>query len=762
MNDLEDHKIRKTSKQNQDLIEMARDAMDEKISLKIDRKVLATWTDDNIDGMVKDRDDWAKKLEIVTRDYDELVYPEKKASGGWKNASNFKVPLMRWMIKQMRARIYAALFGDGFGFVTKGTEVNDENIANEVDSMMRFAVRNYCNEGKGLGAVLDDWIHDTCRVGWGVSMLRWKRRYAKMALTNEELERHNSTQEIEDTLEDNIQIVKVQDCPEVITIDHHRILFPAEMEDSQDLDEPPLVCVLLWMTDAQIRNEVAAGRWSKKDAEKILKMGKKRSTNKGVSSHYDSAKELQEKTIGVRYVNKFTCAKNEYPVWLCFARVDADFDDIEEDLVYYYSPEAKVIPNITMLDRYSIKMRRPLFKIDFDRIPRNAYAQGMAHLLYNQQKQATSMHRQRMDFGLIASMPFFFYKPYGALKKDKIPLEPGKGIPLSNPTTDVYFPRMNTNVFFTRQDESMVVNYAEKTVGLPAITTGQSINPVGASATATGFAGLLNQIGFDFDLMLKNYKAGYSRLLQEMQALMSVKMPDGIKYRVLGEGFYEALDENGVPMQRETSRKILYGNWDYIILANDKALNSEVDKQNAITNMNMMLNPLFLQSGIVSQRNLYFMAKNFLMKNRESNIDSFITKPDFAPVSLTVANEISVILQGDMPTVTLNDDHKGKIESLNMYFSSDSYKQMVVEGIADARSFDVYQKVVKLHEQYLSSITAQANPSNVSGLQVGTTLGARIAGAVDQQTGIAQSEQDLSQGGGEPDLTRINPSGDLQ
>lgn len=753
-------KYGKKPKVNGQLQEENVDPLDEKVDLGIDYGVLSQWSDDNIDAMIADRDEWSQKRKLYMPEFEDMIRPAEKSGGAWEGAANFHVPMTQWMLKQMQARIYAALVGDGYGFSTVAQEKNDLARAAEVDRTMRWAVESYANDWRGIKLTLDDWTRDVCKEGWGVLLLNWERKFKKMALTTEELERFNQQASVEDTLENMIQIVKTFDGPTIEAIEHDAILFPGRMKDTMDLDEPPLVPVLIWMSEQQIRAKVRNNGWSKDAAEKIIAQGAQASTMTG-NRQLDDTTRIRDAAQGVRWLDSFSKPKDMFPIWQCFATVDADGDGYDEDLVYWFCPHTKEVPCVTTLDRFSVLMKRPLFKADFLRRGRSSYAIGLAELLYNSQKEATAMHRQRIDFGTMASIPFFFYKPLGGLKKEKMRLAPGKGIPSNNPRNDVYIPNFNNNITFTRNEEALVINYAEKLAGLPAITAGQSPNPIGPAATATGFAGLLNQIGFDFDLVLKNVKDSYEKMLKSMHAMMMVKMPDGLRFRVRGEGNAMSYDDKGMPVFSETNRQLLYGNFDFKIKATDKSLNREVEKQDAIVKLNMMLNPLFLQTGVVTQENIYNSVKNFLMKSGEVDTDLYITKPQVATQPLSIANEIAVILQGEKPLVVINDDHAAKVEQLNNYFSSEMYKDHLRNGYADQRSYSVYVDTVKEHEKYDQMIRAQANPSNVSGLQVGTTLGARIAGAVDQGSGLSPAAQSLRQAEdqGEPDLTKATPSG---
>jgi hypothetical protein len=100
-------------------------------------------------------------------------------------------------------------------------------------------------------------------------------------------------------------------------------------------------------------------------------------------------------------------------------------------------------------------------------------------------------------------------------------------------------------------------------------------------------------------------------------------------------------------------------------------------------------------------------------------------------------------MQGQMPKIILNDDHESKIKNLQDYFNSEPFARDIQSGVVDYSVADLFKQAIKKHTDLLQSMNAQANQANVTGQQVGTTLGSRMTGEVNQQTGRSFSQEEM-------------------
>lgn len=719
-------------------------ALDEPIAgLKFDIEELEDWIDTNIKGMTTDREEWAEKRKKYMPEFENMLR-DNRSDGPWEGSADFHVPMTMWMMKQFHARVFSAMFGDGYGFTTIAQEKMDIERAMEVDRTMRWAINSYANEWEGIRLTLDDWIWDVIKEGWGFVKCGWDIKKQKIALTQEELNAFNARPNVEKVLETMMQIVTRWEGPRIVTIDHENILFPGKAKNSSDVNEFPIIAEYMEFSKEDIMARSNEGLWLRKPCDLLIASGDSSNVSTG-NTQIDDAQRLKDAAQRVRTrQSDAPTLRNAFGIYEVNCRVDVDHDSIEEDLVCWYAPSIRKIVRVTTLDRMNVSMKRNLHKVDFIRRPRRTFGIGMPELLYSTNKEIDAMHNQRIDFGTLASIPTFFFRPLSGLKGERIRLTPGEGIPMNNPQTDVFIPQFNTNVTFTRQEEGMLVGYAERMAALPAITSGQSPSPAGPASTATGMTTLLSQTGFDFDVILSRFKVGYEGLLKNIHSLMTVRMPDGMKFRVFGAGNSEVLDADGLPIYMEgMTRQRLYGDFDFKIRANDRALNREVEKQDALVLANILFNPILLQSGIVQPSNLYHITQNILSKRGEIEIDKFITKPENVEAPLSIVNEIVILMQGQMPRIIMNDNHEEKIQKLNEYYNSDQFANDIKTGVVEYSVAELFKRAIGQHQKMMGSINAQANQSNVTGQQVGTTLGSRMTGEINQQSGRSLAAEDI-------------------
>lgn len=713
-------------------------------SMKFNKDEVMEWGDRQIRTMIDDRQEWREKRRLYIGEFDNLIREYKSSREAiWEGMADFHVPLTMWMVKQTHARLMQAMIGDGYGFKSDPQEGMDLKTVERVDQLMQYAIRSYLNNWKGIYLTMHDWVWDIVKEGWGVMKRGWNINQEKVVLTEEDLDRLNSSRTPEDILTTASQIIETFNGPTVETIDHEAILFPGKMKDSMDLNEPHMVPVLIEMTESDIRKRVELGLWDRDCAERIIKGG----STKGGSTNeeYDDAQRVKHAAQGTRAPIDSQTQEPIFHIYECYAKYDVDNDGFDENFVYWYSLQSREIPRWTTIDRVSPKsLKRPLYKADFIRRPRRSYAIGLAELLYTSNKETDAMHNQRIDFGTISSIPFFFYKPSAGMKKEKLTIEPGMGIPLQDPQRDINFPRWGGNVMFTRQEEAQLISYAERLAALPPMTAGQVSSPAGATMHATGFAGLLSQVGIDFDIPLNNIKEAYSMYLKHLHNDLQVRMPNGMKFRVMGSGGQYLLDDQNMIRENTTDRLLIQKDFDFKLVATSKALNRAVDAQDALATFQSLLNPILIQSGIVQPQNIYEAADDLLRKRGLLDVERLITKPQDTDRPLSLLNEIVMITQGEVPKVVMNDDHQSKIEGLTNHKNSEAFLVNLQKGIVASNSDELFDQTIKKHQDMLQAIQAQAPAQNQSGLQVSPTLGARLSGEINQQTGRSLASEAIN------------------
>jgi len=710
--------------------------------ISFDEDELMRWFDKKINSMEDDRDQWLARRKRYLLQWDDFITPGRK--GPWPGAANFRVPVTLWILKQMHARFMAALMGDGQGWLIVPQEKLDRKKVERIDATMRWAINSYSNERRGIRLTIDDWVWNMLVDGWSVMKRQWTQKFQKISLTAEEMRVFNESRDDGEVLTNLVQIMPTFDGPGVEVLQSEDILFPGKMIDPSNLNEPELVTHTIPMSEGDIKLRGVRKLWSQDKVDKILKNGKlEPSTETLGNSGALDVKRFKDALQGVDTIDSAEPSE-EYCTHELYVRKDVDNDGFEEDLVFWYNAKARVIARWTTLDRISPHLlERPLHKTDLGRRPGRAYSKGIVEEMYPIQNEVDAMHNQRIDFGTIASIPFFFYKPRTGMKKERITLRPGQGIPLNNPQQDVYIPNFRGATAFGNQEEERLLQYAERVAALGPLAAGQAPTPAGPASTATGITSLLAQSNIVLDVGLKHVQHSYEQYLKGLHADLSMKMPDGLEFRLLGSKGEELFDEKGDQLTAKSSRLDIFASLDFTLLANSQTLNREVVKQDALLMAQTLFNPMNIQAGIITPENIYNINKNILTTRGTLDVDSFITNPQQNERPLSIYNEVALVLQGDMPRIIMGDDHDGKIKALTTFVEGPVFQQMLSDGRASGETQKLFERVIKKHEDVQKAVQAQAMQANVTGQQVSPTLGARMTGEVAQQQGqgLAQAEQ---------------------
>jgi len=739
-------------------------------AIKYDEDKLIRWIVDQRKSMMDDRQVWSARRRRFLSKWDDYLTPAR--SGEWEGGSNLHLPMTMQMGKGLHARIKSAVFAVRPWWILLPIEKLDRERIKIIDTVMRWACQNYVNYGKGIELAVDDWAWDVVFEGWGVLKRRWEiierkiidyeevqqpivqinpeqQQMAMESMNTIANEFNQSNAQLEAPPSEIVareveKLITYFDGPIWETLPHEDILFPGKLVDPSDLNLAPMVCHDFDIDESTLNAHLESGYYDSKAVKKVLEKSFVSPGEQSDDATKNAYQQLQDRYHGVKTVDAKAGVKKarETEVYLSY---DIDNDGINEELVVAFDLKAEVITRLTYLDRITKTGKRPLHKADLIRRPRRSYSMGIVELLYPLQQELDSIHNMRIDFGVIQNIPWFFYRPGSGMKPEKIKLEPGIGYPLENPQSDVHFPKVNGNTFWGSQEEGNIVAWAEKLTSITAMNSGMPSERVGASRTASGMISLLNEANLNIDVLLTRFKDSYSGALKGLLADLQERMPNDLKVRVVGFDNKPERDGSGNILVVEPTRADIAGRLDFILMANANNSNRELEKQNAILMSQMLLNPIMLQTGIVSPLNIYNISKNVLEKYGTLGIDDFITEPKNVQPALSLRDEIAKITQGEMPTIVVNDDHNAKADALEMFAQEPAFQQGVATGINSPDAPSKLAAAIKAHRMMAQMISAQAQQSNVTGMQISPSLGARAAGQVGE-TGRPLTQENLPAG----------------
>lgn len=745
--------------------------IDQIIDYKFDIDKLATYIKEQRDYMLEDRQKWMARQSEYLGSWDDFVTYHRK--GLWEESSNLHLPLTLQILQAVHARFKEAIFSVMPWWVLLPVEKMDAERLKNIDTVMNWSVKSYVNHKKGIDTVIDDWLWDTIGVGWGVVKRRWALIQRKAIIledvTPEEKEQNmdnlemlaemKAKEEMGETLTEEEgevvakeveKIIKVFDGPIIERWPHEDFLMPGHFNDVSDLDEPHIIGFDYRLSKSDFLYQSHIGLLKKEWCEKVFQKAGVREPGQVSTSLYgqDDLKRRQDAFQGVETIDAKAGLSN-LKMTEFMLRYDIDEDGYNEEVVVQWNEDTNQICGFNFLDRLTKTGKRPVHKADFIRRPGRAYSLGLIEVLYPLNKELDEMHNMRMDFGTLSNIPFFFFRAGSGMKPEKMRLEPGAGIPLDDPQNDINFPRLNNSTVWGFQEEQNLVSWAEKVTSITSMNSGIPSQRVGASRTSSGLNSLLNESNLNLNVKLGRFKNAYASLLKGHLGDLQQRMPNDLKVRVLGSDANLEFGMAGEPMFITPTREDIAGQVDFFICANSTNSNRELEQQKAMQHMQLLLNPYFLQSGIVQPQNAYEAIRNVLEKNGQMGIDKLLTAPPLIRAPLSLYDEIACITQGQVPEIVWNDNHQAKIEGLKLWSQNEGFLKGIEMGVNSKNAMQALNLAVGIHMMMLQTISAQAQGAqNMTGMAVAPATSAQGANPqARQQIAQGQAPTGTSEGG---------------
>lgn len=641
------------------------------------------------------------------------------------------IPLVFEKGKAMYARLVNAVLGVEPFFNIRPRSSVSEKMKQDKEDLMRWVLGTYANRQKGIRFDVDRDCWNFVFDGTSVTKHWWMKDVRKFVDVVEEEVRPLQVDQDGNLVYKEKEIEREQvvyDGPmmKVIPLED-LVLAGTKLDDPNDADQ---------MTHIQ--------GYTKSDLIKLSQQGfffedavQYVIDTKQPSAHTALENNGQERYLKLQKDNdagvrqQYTASGIPfYTVYENYLRYDIDEDGIDEELVVWTEKDSGHVLRITYLDRVSPSGKRPfVFKRLIAREGK-PYGIGFAEMLYGLSHTQDYIVNQRLDAGTFQIFPWFVYRSGSAFQAEEIKIGPGKGIPVDD-VNDIAFPKVNGNSAYGFQEEQATRGYADGVTGVTPLAMGQNQGQ-GAARTATGAAALVNELNTSLDIYIKHYQWAFSENLQIIDKQVEELLPLGLEYRVTG------VDGQGI-YKRFSDRQTIKFDTDYELLGNSINSNKAIERDTATQLLQILQNPIALQSGIVNPQNLYSVYKNYLQKVEIRDIDAFITKPQGMPGSqFSAKDEINMILSGVKPPLVINDRHQEKLAFFDEFEKSPEF------ALYSEDHLPLYLEVRRGHENYASAISAQAPLAGMAGEGSSPGLAAQIAaGSGNPQGGVPNQQSDL-------------------
>ena len=679
-----------------------------------------------------ERTQWLQRLISYRQSWQDFV--SAGLDPAFEGSHNVHIPSTFASVKAMHSRIFQAIMGIKPAFALKPRTKVPETFKEDKEELLNWVIESFANKGDGWEHVVDQDIWNFVADGTSITKQYWLKDVRKFTDVQEELKRPIELDEDGYPVMEEKEIEKEEllfDCP---------ILEGVKLEDlyiigrkATDTDDADMVAHSQQYTKSDLIKMAKLGFFFQDQVDEVLKH-EPSLNNQSPNRLNTAAKQLEDFTTGLNKLGSTAGAKM-YNIYETYLRYDIDDDGIDEEIVAWVEDSSKRVIRISYLERVGPGSKRPFVIKKF--IPQTGpYGKGLGEILYGLSNELDYIHNQRLDYGTLQNLPFFFYRAASGLNPVTLRLGPGMGVPVDDPQGDVNFPRLNGGTAYGFQEEAQVTRYAENASGITQFTLG-NIQQQGATRTATGTAALVNELNANIDIHIKRYQRGYKKNLVILDLQLQDLLALGTIIRVVGV-------DGGDIYKRFENREAIRWQADFELTANSINSNKAIERETAQMLIQQLANPIALQTGIANQSNLYAAYKNLLQKFEIRDIDAYITKPADSPDSpFNAKDEINMIIVGVEPPLVVKDRHQEKLAFFDEFEKSDDFSWLTENHTP------LYLKVRQYHEQMASAIAAQAqNPLIQSGL-TNPALAGQLAAGAGAPNGVAQQQSDLGQAGGQ-------------
>lgn len=698
-----------------------KDLTDKLIDQNAGDKIVGMWHRANAD-----RSEWLERQNRYLQEVDEFINPIYPQALDW--SANLHLPTILTVCKTFHARMLAALIDVDPPFTVRSRKAANGDRAMLVEELMRYTLKDWCNENQGVEEQLDRWVWNWVTAGVGILKARWNKKFTRFKDVDVE-EVQELVIEVDPMTGEGIPTTRMAQVEREVTrteeVFNGPMLERIPFEDvvivggEGDPQKADAVMHQSWYTASELWSLVDQKVFREDAVKKIIKSGKDYILGNDQTS---AIKMRQVEQGGMSNVDK-DYALDRYKIIEAYVKIDVDGSGIASDLIVWVHEATNEIVRATYLRRVMPTGLVPFFKIDFHLRHGTEYGVGLVEMLYTLGKEIDAMHNINLDIGILTSMPIGFYRPTAAsLKDERLPLEPGALIPVDQPSQDIYFPNMGARTGFGFQEQSALQLQIERLTSISDLNLG-IVSGQGATRTATGTRALLGESSNNLSVFIKRMNRGWRRALRYIFCMLQYRLEPGFQFRVLG-------DDGNAYWRIIESRKELEGHYDFEVEANSANSNKQVQIEQANMIYQMTQNPIDLQLGLITPAERYEAVAYMLKVNGIKDVSKFLRKPDQAPIKFQPIEIANRVLAGIDTPLDPTQDLQGFIavveeimndEVLNGQFNPTqiSLLQMKAqEAIALMQAMEAaQQQQIAASQQAMNSMAAQT-PGNMQPVAV--------------------------------------------
>lgn len=667
------------------------------------------------------RAQWLENQRQLMFEFEEFIQPIYEAPYGW--SSTLHLPVAYTLCRTFHSRMNSAIMTMDPPFTVMARKEANSDRAPLVQELMRYTIKDWANNNRGIDKAMEDALWSCVTAGRGIIKYRWDEQYSrfldvvevtKPGPTQYQVDEQGrevaipTTRQVEEEQEVVVPIFKGP-CTEVVNLEDLLII-----GGEGDPDDADAVLHQQYLTASDLWSLADRGIFDADAVEKVISAGSDMMSSDMTGNIKQERNESN--ALGSLDVNHDL---SRYRILECYISKDVDGSGINSEIVCWVAPTSGELLRATYLHRISKTGKRPFAVFDFHRRTDSSNPVGLVELTYSLTKEMDAMHNMRVDFGLLSTMPFGFYRATSSMTQEKIPFEPGALIPLDNPQADVYFPNLGNRTSFGFQEEAALYQLIERMTSVSDLALGV-LGAQGAARTATGARVVAGESNTNLDIYLKRLQRGFKKVLHGIFEMLQMRIEPGFQFRLLGDD-----GNNYWAMVR--SREEIAGFYDFELDPSSANSNKSIQLDTAQQLYQLTSNPLDIQLGIITPEERYEAIKHYLQVLGVKNYSKFVRKPQGFSRLFTPEEIANRVLAGVDVKLGPEQDLGGFIEYVQTIISTDELLGQFNE-----------QQTIMLARKMQEAVQMQ---------QALKDMAAQQANARQMQMNAAQSQQQTGGGG---------------
>lgn len=352
------------------------------------------------------------------------------------------------------------------------------------------------------------------------------------------------------------------------------------------------------------------------------------------------------------------------------------------EMIVWIEAKTETFLGMMPLVKVSRLCKRPFVIGQFIRRAHRLYGKTVLDMIKELNKEADTIHDQRLDIGTMAIIPPGVYRSASGTEADQIKLKPGVMVPVDD-VNDVKWLQVPNNVLVSFQEERMLMELVEKISSVGSYQSGQESDINRSRSTARGTLAIIAQSDQRFQVLGKRIQGPLARILLKRLELYQQNIPPGLENRVLGEDG-KKIFPIGISVED------LAGNFD-VVQGLDTTGGSKVVKRE----QDVQLFQLMMASPLVQQNpsGMWELHSNVLADYGIVEPERIIgPRPVQAQQQIkdqadVIRAEITQIREGNMPKTEMGSDPMSILQALMAYKATAEGKLLEPEkmGLLDAR-----------------------------------------------------------------------------